>query len=159
MHRVRKYLQWVRPFFAPSIPYSLVVNESPENCLRKIQSKFPILSKEITADERGNSHFRIRVTRTDPEILPSMIVTGKAEALDTQKTIVSGDIRSWFLGFFMFMLVAICLITLAVGIANGDLIAIVSGVIGIPFGIYGNFMYRKHAYLWLTNTLQYVLES
>ncbi|MBZ0319471.1 MAG: hypothetical protein K8L91_23885 [Anaerolineae bacterium] len=159
MHHVRKFVKWVRLFFAPSIPYTLVVAESPENCLRKIERKFPMLSIEITSDEHGNSHFRIHVARTDPETLPAMIVTGKVETLDTQKTIVSGAIHSWVLGFFMFMLVAVCSITLVVGIANGDLVAIGFGIIGVLFGVYGNFMYRKHAYLWLTSTLQYVLES
>ncbi len=161
MHRVRKSLQWVRQFFVPSIPYSFVVAESPENCLRKIEHKFYILSIEtieITSDEHGNSHFRIQVARTDPETLPSMIVTGKAESLDAGKTLVSGDIRSSILWYLMFMVVGFVVVVVA-GLGNNDSKAIAFGLIGIPFAIYTNVMYRKHAYLWLTSTLQYVLES
>lgn len=159
MHHVRKSLQWIRQFFAPSIPFRLVVAESPENCLRKIEPKFPILSKEITSDKQGNLYFKIHVMRTDPETLPAMIVTGKVETLDPQKTLVSGAICSWVLGFSMFMLAAVCLITFVVGIANGELLAVLFALIGILFGVYSNFIYRKHAYLWLTSTLLYILES
>ncbi|MCQ3930975.1 MAG: hypothetical protein DPW16_10995 [Chloroflexi bacterium] len=171
MHRVRKFLQWIRQFFAPSIPYSLVVNESPENCLQKIQSGLLLRSKEvysrygqepnqffrITTDKYGDSQFELLV-RVDPMMIQLMAIKGRFSLLNSQKTLVIGEYRSWGLWFLLFMIVGLA-VTVVAGLNNNDSTAIVVGLIGTLIAIYTNFKWRKGVNLWLTSTLQHVLES
>ncbi|MCQ3930974.1 MAG: hypothetical protein DPW16_10990 [Chloroflexi bacterium] len=115
MHRVRKSLQWVRQFFAPSIPYTLVVVESPEICLRKIQSGLVLKSPErfrsafainqffkIATDKQGNPQFRLLI-KVEPRIFlllfTSTVISGTFHPLEAQRTKVMGEVRSPWLVF------------------------------------------------------------
>ncbi|KAB2855365.1 MAG: hypothetical protein F9K46_15670 [Anaerolineae bacterium] len=111
----------------------------------------------ITTDKYGDPQFELLV-RIDPTMVPQMVIKGKFLALDSQKTLVIGEYRSWGLWFFLFMMVGFA-VTVVAGLNNNDSTAIAIGLIGTPFAIYINFNLRKAVYLWLTSTLQHVLES
>lgn len=171
MHRVRKSLQWIRQFFAPSIPFSLVVAESLEDCLRKIQSGLPLKSKEaysqrfleqnqffrITTDKYGDPQFEVLVRRVDPGIIGSMVITGRFSPLDSQRTLVFGEVRSWAFCFLIFMLVVVSLFMFA-ALCNNSLIGLLIGLIIVPVVVYFNLA-RQKATSSLIDALRQTLES
>lgn len=139
----------IKRFFTPTIQYSLVVAESPENCLRKIQGGLPLKSKEtysqrfleqnqyfkIAADKYGDPQFEVLVRRVDPGIIGSMVITGRFSPLDSQRTLVFGEVRSWAFCFLIFMLVVVSLFMFA-ALCDDSLIGLLIGLIIVPVVVY-----------------------
>ncbi len=146
--------------------------ESPENCLRKIQSGLPLKSKEIysrygleqnqffriTTDKHGDPQFELLV-RIDPMMVRQMVIKGRFSSLDSQRTLVFGEIRSWALGFLTFMMIASVIFLIAALSTNAEPKAVLCGLINTPFIFYINFERRKAATLFLVDTLKQALES
>ncbi|MCQ3930973.1 MAG: hypothetical protein DPW16_10985 [Chloroflexi bacterium] len=161
----------IKEFFAPTIQYSLVVMGSPENCLRKIQSGLPLKPKEtysqrfleqnqyfkIATDKFGDPQFEVLVRRVDPGIIGSMVITGRFSPLDSQRTLVFGEVRSWAFCFLIFMLVVVSLFMFA-ALCNNSLIGLLIGLIIVPVVVYFNLARQKVASS-LIDALKQALES
>ncbi|KAB2855364.1 MAG: hypothetical protein F9K46_15665 [Anaerolineae bacterium] len=174
MHHTRKFLQWIRQFFAPSIPYTLVVAESPENCLRKIQSGLPVKSPErswsfsvnqffkILADKQGNPQFRLLIKVESSLFLllfSSTIISGTFRRLDTQKTEIVGKVRSPWL-FFLTLMKILGVVMVISSLFTGHLEVLLFGVAYTLFFVF-HFVKGtlKVPYKGLLDALKQSLES
>ncbi|MBL1136429.1 MAG: hypothetical protein HND46_14050 [Chloroflexi bacterium] len=173
MYHVRKSLQWARHFFAPSIPYSLVVAESPENCLRKVQSGLPVKSPErswsftvnqffkIATDKQGDPQFRLLIkveSRLFLLLFSSTVISGTFHLLDTQRTEIVGKVRSPWL-FFLMLMKILGVVMVISSLFIGDLEVLLFGLAYTLFVFYFISVIRKTAYKGLLDALRQSLES